>query len=364
MQTNFVLRLRLKERKLNCELIDLESMQIPSFPRPIQFPIRRQKSILSSFHKILGKMRKNREVPPRWFKDQLRTLGEQLWDGLLDKVFSKFDLEKREGSFLTFALDPDTVRFPWELALLKKRPRTLLCEILNIGRLRVVRHPYWETPSKRRGKKIRALVVGLNYGSYRNLEELEYPEEEAWSVYDLLSKEGIETKPPLIGKKAKTGAILKNLQSGIDILHFTGHGSMSKNKTVICCADKDLSAKQLKQVIDGTSVPKISFINACESATEKTRLTGQWEAYNWARLLAEYGAQALIATFWPVIDESSTTFAKWFYTQFVERKRPLGAALRYARHHTKTISKSPFTWPAYVLYGYPDFSIDSFTQIG
>ena len=137
---------------------------------------------------------------------------------------------------------------------------------------------------------------------------------------------------------------------------------MDKRKTAICAADGDLSVTQIGRVINGATVPKITFINACESATEKTRLTGQWQAYNWAKLLAEYGGQALIATFWPVIDESSTVLSKWFYKQFVERKRTLGDALRYARRHTRKISKSPFTWPAYVLYGYPDFYIDSFMQ--
>jgi hypothetical protein len=55
----------------------------------------------------------------------------------------------------------------------------------------------WSNPRKRWAKKVKVLIVGLNYHNYRNdLEELSYPEEEVNSICQILSKKTVQGKDP------------------------------------------------------------------------------------------------------------------------------------------------------------------------
>ena len=207
------------------------------------------------------------------------------------------------------------------------------------------------------------MVVGLNYEDCRedlgsdDVRTLEFSEEEANEIKELLENNGFSVTA-LIGKKAKKDNVLKNLVRNFDLFHFTGHGSTEKDRSMICLSDGDLDTGDLDVLepkdLSG-DLPKVSFINACESATENTR--GQ-AAYNWAKALARFGSSALVATLWSIDEEASLKFSKWFYKQFIERGRSIGDAVRRSRIHIKKSNESLYTWPSYVLYGYPHLSLE------
>jgi len=358
--------MQLEGSELKCELLDLESMQIARFDKPIPFSEKKRNDICRSYRWILRKLSRYDPPPIRDYKNQLRKIGVLMWDDLLEKVFIDFDLKSRKGSYISLALDDSTILFPWELALYSKRPRTMLCETFSVGRLRAIESEYWVQFKPRRTKRKTALVVGLNYEDYRSdlgsddKRVLEHAEEEAKFVRDLLEYNGFDITL-LPGKKATKERILNNLQRRLDVFHFTGHGSTYQDRSLISASDGDLDTKE---VIDGISdAPKVSFINACESVAENAEKGGERAANNWAKALATYGGSTLVATLWSIFDKPSARFSQWFYNQFIKKEKPLGDAIRLSRKHIKNGDESVYTWPAYVVYGYPHLSFKEILQI-
>jgi len=265
-------------------------------------------------------------------------------------------------SSLALALDEETVQIPWELALFQKRPVVHLCERINIGRLRVVKSESWINSRERKRRKPRALVVGINYKDCRKkLRELDWAEEEAKEITSILKNNGFSVTP-LYGKKAKKSKIAKELQRGVDIFHFTGHGGMSRDETKIMASDKDLLVKDLDDIL-GTSVgPRFSFMNACETAIERDTVSrSRWDAYSWAYALANYGGRVFVGTLWPIFEDEARLFSCRFYQELLGvEKRTLADAIHQSRHEVKKKGKNEaiYTWPAYVLYGPPSLLID------
>jgi len=354
-----ILRLRRVGKLLECELTDPKSMQITSFDqRPIKLTEGFKKGILRPYKKLL-RMAGDEETRTCDFRQELKTIGSEIWR-VLGPVFKRFDMDVMEGTTLALALDEETVDIPWELALLQKSPCVHLCEQLNVGRLRVVKSVRWFNPQEKRRKR-RALVVGINYkGRGRKSGELDWAEKEAEEVASILEGHDILVTS-LFGKKAEKSKIVRELKYGVDIFHFTGHGSMARDESRISAYDKDLLAKDLPQIL-GTVAPRLSFMNACETAIEKATIgEAKWDAYSWAYALAEQGGRVFIGTLWPIYEDEAKLFSSRFYKELLGvENRTLADSVRQARLKVKKsdTDKSVFTWPAYVLYGPPSLQRD------
>lgn len=354
-----ILRLRRVRKWLECELTDPKSMQITSFDqRPIKLTEAFKKDILRPYKKLL-RMARDEETRAGDFGQELRVIGSEIYQ-ILHPIFRRFDMDVREGTALALALDEETVDIPWELALLQKKPCIRLCESVNVGRLRVVKSERWFNPSERRRKR-RALVVGINYKDCGEKSgELDWAESEAEEVASIL--EGHDIQVTLLpGKKAKRKRIVKELKYGLDIFHFTGHGSMTRDESRISACDGDLLAKDLHKIL-GTVAPRLSFMNACETAIERATIgEAKWDAYSWAYALAEQGGRVFIGTLWPIYEEEARLFSCRFYKELLGvENRTLADSVRQARLKVKKgdSDKSVFTWPAYVLYGPPSLQKD------
>lgn len=350
-----ILRLRLLNNWIDCELINHNYIQIVSLEeKQVIFPTKLQTNLFRSYSLILRELRKKKPNISK-FRTELRSIGKQL-RSTLDYVFKQFDLKPTELDGLALALDDSSVKIPWELTLTSERPIMHLCETTRVGRMRVVRSEEWEDTKNQR-KKPRALVVGINYEDCRkNLDILDFPEEEAARISSILNGHDV-TVECLLGKQATKKRIIKILKKGVDIFHFTGHGSMKKEISSLYAYDEDLIAKDLEEYLEYAVAPYLTFVNACETAVERSTITDtKWESYTWANALTNLGGRAFIGTLWPVWDEDSSVFSECFYKElFSINKRTLAESVRLARKKVakKCGKDAILTWPSYVLYGPP-----------
>jgi len=364
MTTHFTLRLRRDNGLLECELTVPESMQITSLSS-IKLTEKSRKNILRHYVAILRLLRKKSEPDITVFKRELRELGKKIGK-VLRKIISGLAIDTAEDVELALALDETTVDIPWELALVKERPRIHLCEKMNVGRLRVVKEDSWIGTSRgSRRKSRRALVVGIDYKDRkcRPLGELDWAEREAESVRSILEGNDLDVTF-LPGKKATKKRIERELKRGVEIFHFSGHGTMERGQSKIEACDQSLSTNDLDNILGNDEyAPTLSFLNACETSIERDTIgENMWEAYNWADALARCGGKVFIGTLWPIFEgvgeseKEALLFPARFYKTFLGYKAgTLAESMRQARLEIKSMGEDEMitSWPAYVLYGSP-----------
>jgi len=340
-----ILSLRKKnERFLLCELMDTNSAQIVGLKdNSIKYF---KDDVFTIYKKIIINEGNDR-------KKYIIILGEKLGDKII-KIKERFNIDLDTKSNFALCLDDSTAELPWEISIIKKRPRTYLCEIKNIGRMRVYKSDWWYNID-RKYKKYRALIVGINYDGHN--ERLDFPEKESEDISCILKDNGFSVKL-LQGKCATNERILKELLKGVDIFHFTGHGKMYREKSTISTYCNEIDTSQLEW--KNMNPPRVSFINACESSVERVHMKSKWDPYTWASAFIENGAEMFIGSLWPIEDETSTHFSLKFYNNlFNKKENSLGKAFTKARESIKYHNDPYYTWLAYVLYANPYLKIKS-----
>lgn len=352
--------------KYEFELTDPTSMQIVRIDRKKRkFTVATSKT-LSGYNKLVNLADSDDKRDVKIFSKELDNVSAQLGK-ILREVFNDlaFDISKEKN--LALALDDKTVRLPWELAYLPKNPKTgyreRLYEKIGVGRLRVVKNENWYNPKDRR-RTNKALVVGNDYkNTIRKIIELDHAEEEAKKVAEILETHGFKETKLLTAEMATKKAVLEELKKGVDVFHFTGHGQMSRNRSLLILNDGDLSAKDFEKESKNCIVPRLTFFNACESSIDTPKKKEQsFAPYSWAYAMASQGAKVFIGTLWTVWEPCAGEFAQTFYKEFFgKRIVTLAEAMRTARTETYlqenckkyTDSPSGITWPGYMLYGVP-----------
>jgi len=356
-----ILRLRRLGRKLECELTDPSSMQIVGIEHKFS---QKTKTKINKHYESILRMTGGEEPSLTKFKRELNKLGSEI-DRTLKYILKNLAFEIKENSPIALALDEETVKIPWELGLLprsltEKNKQLFFCEAASIGRLRVVKAEYWEQTFPKKSRRDKALVVGINYEDSRHkITSLEHAEEEAEKVKAILEDNDIHVTS-LQGKEAKFNKVKEELNKGVDIFHFTGHGSTSRNKSKIYLHDKVLWAKELENLLSKSPTPSLSFFNACETAVDiEKRGKVYWAPYNWAFALANQGGSIFIGTLWSVYELDAQAFAETFYKKFLgTRRKTLAEAMYQARNVIKRRKNGILSWPAYVLYGPPTLKPD------
>lgn len=357
-----ILRIREKNKKLDCELSDPTSMQVTEIEEI--FPSKTKNEILKHYDNIIETMAQPDYYDYlSYFKQELNVLSKKIGK-ILNSILTRFSIEVSKRGSLALALDEETVGIPWELGRISKlagmKHSMMFCEAFCVGRLRIVPGEYWWSSSKKSRRK-KALVVGINYTCRPKIGELTYAEDEAKQIATTLECNDIPVRL-LIGEKATYDAVVEELVNGVDIFHFTGHGGLGWNKGRIYLNDKDLWAADIKKNFGGNPAPSFSFFNACESSVEAPK-NGKvtWKPYSMPFAMASQGGNACVGTFWSVIEPDAKTFANTFYRKFLGyKKHKLGEAIKLARESIKKdASDSIFSWPAFVLYGPPTLDRDN-----
>ncbi|MEM3596509.1 MAG: CHAT domain-containing protein [Candidatus Bathyarchaeia archaeon] len=341
-------------RYLQFELAIPKSMQILRL-NPMNFPRNVEEKIRRHYVNILKMTREDEKANARKFKQESKRLGQVITKTFLKTIIEKFDIDLDSEKNIAIALDEETVKIPWELGFINDMP-IRFCDKCNVGRLRIVEHESWHVPTMSRSPRIgdRALVVGINYiGSPTKAKRLKYAEEEAAKIKVIL--ENYFKVTLLRGEEATKDRILKELQKGVKVFHFTGHGGITKDKSGILAFDGELTTQEFDESLEITDTPApcLSFMNACETSTEFSTVTDvEWKSYSWAFMMADCGGRAFIGTFWPINDCPETaSFSCNFYKEFFDKEKPIAKALQKVRK--ALVSRDETNGYAYVLYGPP-----------
>jgi CHAT domain-containing protein len=361
-----ILRIRELANNFEFELTYPTAMQIVKIDRKKTKFADATSEILTSYNKLVDLADSDDKRDVKTFSKELNHLSSQAGK-ILKEVFRDLAFDISKEKYLALALDDKTVRLPWELAYLPRDPKTgnteMLCEKLDIGRLRVMESENWVDPPDRR-RTNKALVVGNDYkNTKRKIKKLNHAEEEAEKVAEILKTHGFKNTKLLTAEKATKKAVLEELKKGVDIFHFSGHGKMNRNRSLLLLNDEDLSAKDFEKEGKNCIVPRLTFFNACESSIDTPKKKEQaFAPYSWAYAMASQGAKVFIGTLWTVWEPCAGEFAQTFYKEFFgKRKVTLAEAMRYARTETYlkenckkyTDNPSDITWPGYMLYGVP-----------
>ncbi|HEB68162.1 MAG TPA: CHAT domain-containing protein, partial [Desulfobulbus sp.] len=228
---------------------------------------------------------------------------------------------------------------------------------------------------------LNALVAGDPFsGSNSRFPELPGAQEEAREVARVFEQGGVEIRGENLLIR-KTGVeILSRLMTGrFGILHLAGHGVVdyevpeegparengnpeqkkSRRITGMVIGDNQfLTPMEIRQM---PVTPAFVFINCCYLG----KIKGGQEQYmekryqlaaNLAGQLIEQGVKAVVAAGWAVNDGAARTFARTFYTVFLQG-RSFGDAVKEARATTRRRHPTVNTWGAYQCYGDPGYSI-------
>ena len=358
-----VLRLRQIGNKLECELSEPSSMQIVRIDRKSAKITKALRNTIPRTYAGLVEMAGNPEIyDPRVFSKELKILEREIGK-TLTPILKDLAFTVNRNSTLALALDDETVKIPWELGLVPRdkapgSPKVLLSDAMSVGRLRVVKEDSWLDDTGRK-RSPSALVIGIDYINCQNararrLQPLKKAEEEARNVATILKSLNVKNTKLLCGEEATFEEVTCELAYGPDIVHFTGHGVMSRNNSKICLWDSDLDAEFYNRAMQ-FAAPALAFFNACESSIDTPKKTTQtWAPYNWAYAMAYAGGKAFIGTLWSVCEPNAGFFAKTFYQEFLGiGSKSLAESMRQARIKTRQKEGESHTWPGYVLYGPP-----------
>ena len=331
------LSVKTEKNYYKCELIKPQSAQIMAlYPNKIQSI---NKEIILDYKELVKGNINNKHI---------NKIGNKI-GATFNKIYRSLLENTGDIDNLALILDDETAQVPWEIGIISKKPKkTYLCEN-TVGRMRVIKSKSWSSYN-RRNRRSRALIVGLNYED--SDEPLERAQSESETIANLLESHGFKVST-LLGKKATMKNVKKKLSNYFDIFHFTGHGDVIKNESVIYLHDKKLRSFEMNHL----QAPMLSFINACGSSVERMHKSSKWSPYTWANAFLKNGSDIFIGTLWPVNDTPSHKFAEKFYTNMFDQNKTLGEAMRDTRKDLKRINDDCQTWLAYVLYGNPRIKI-------
>jgi CHAT domain-containing protein len=156
-------------------------------------------------------------------------------------------------------------------------------------------------------------------------------------------------------------SFLKKKLRDYDMVHYAGHGdyqSPNFSDSGWLLNDGTLKASDVTAMGGLKPMPSLVFSNACQ-----TGQTGEWEIrddyeekiFGLANAYLIAGVQHYIGTFWEILDEPSSHFARSFYGYLALGERA-GEAVRRARQDLiQAYGEETIVWASYMLYGDPTF---------
>lgn len=162
------------------------------------------------------------------------------------------------------------------------------------------------------------------------------------------------------GSAASYEALLKVFYlPRLDIFHYCGHSEITRDTIQFYLEDDSFPVNDV-----ALQYPTFFFLNMCESDVNvhrKIAFKGK-VTLNFPMAIMQRGAQACIATLWPILDSSAAQFALNFYREALKGVS-FGDAVRSAKANLfETSDPNDITWLSFILYGMPEQSILPFLQ--
>jgi CHAT domain-containing protein len=285
--------------------------------------------------------------------ESLKKSGQVLFD-LLVPSKAREKLSSTEARNLILYVDDKLVHIPWELLFDGRR---FLCRRFAMGRIVRTRQAPTALSSRTPKAPFKVLVLADPRGdldaSYREGIEIRNFLDEKRDIFHVDFKSHPVDVP----------FVKKNLRD-YDIVHYAGHAdyhSENPSESGWLLKDARLKASEISAMGGLQPMPSLVFSNACQSGH-----SGEWrigeedeqQIFGLANAYLLSGVQHYIGTFWEILDEPSSQFAKLFYGS-LSQGESVGEAVRKAREQLiEAHGEETIVWASYMLYGDPTFAFD------
>jgi CHAT domain-containing protein len=285
--------------------------------------------------------------------ESLKKSGQVLFDLLIPSK-AREKLCSTAARNLILYVDDKLVHIPWELLF---DGRQFLCRRFAMGRIVRTRQAPTALSSRTPKAPFKVLVVADPRGdldaSYREGTEIRNFLDEKRDIFHVDFK----------SHPVDVAFVKKNLRD-YDIVHYAGHADYhpeNPSESGWLLKDARLKASEISAMGGLQPMPSLVFSNACQSGH-----SGEWrikeedeqQIFGLANAYLLSGVQHYIGTFWEILDEPSSQFAKLFYGSLSQGER-VGEAVRKAREKLiEAHGEETIVWAGYMLYGDPTFAFD------
>jgi CHAT domain-containing protein len=285
--------------------------------------------------------------------ESLKKSGQVLFD-LLVPSKAREKLSSTNARNLLLYVDDKLVHIPWELLF---DGRQFLCRRFAMGRIVRTRQAPTALSSRTPRSPFKVLVVADPRGdldaSYREGTEIRNFLDEKRDIFHVDFK----------SHPVDVSFVKKNLRD-YDIVHYAGHAeyhSENPSESGWLLKDGRLKASEISAMGGLQPMPSLVFSNACQSGHSGEWRIGEGDEQQIFGLANAYllsGVQHYIGTFWEILDEPSSQFAKLFYGS-LSLGESVGEAVRKAREKLiEAHGEETIVWASYMLYGDPTFAFD------
>ena len=166
----------------------------------------------------------------------------------------------------------------------------------------------------------------------------------------------------LVGCAAVPSALRRAAGSDVDLLHIATHARIDAQRPRLSALaltpespqDGPASTFGLLDILGLKLTSKLVVLSACE--TSRGRLLPGEGVLGPAQAFLQAGSSAVLASYWRVDDQITSTFMQRFYKYLLVDRLSASAALRKTQLESAAAGKS-YEWAAFSLYGWPDSSI-------
>jgi CHAT domain-containing protein/tetratricopeptide (TPR) repeat protein len=166
----------------------------------------------------------------------------------------------------------------------------------------------------------------------------------------------------LVGCAAVPTALRRAAAADIDLLHIATHARIDAQRPRLSAlaltpespAQAPASTFGLLDILGLKLNSKLVVLSACE--TSRGRLLPGEGVLGPAQAFLQAGSAAVLASYWRVDDQITSTFMQRFYKYLLIERLDASAALRRTQLESAADGKT-YEWAAFSLYGWPDSSI-------
>ena len=166
----------------------------------------------------------------------------------------------------------------------------------------------------------------------------------------------------LVGCAAAPSALRRAAGIDVDLLHIATHARIDAQRPRLSALaltpespqDTPASTFGLLDILGLKLNSKLVVLSACE--TSRGRLLPGEGVLGPAQAFLQAGSAAVLASYWRVDDQVTSTFMQRFYKYLLVDRLSASAALRKTQLESAAAGKS-YEWAAFSLYGWPDSSI-------
>jgi CHAT domain-containing protein len=164
----------------------------------------------------------------------------------------------------------------------------------------------------------------------------------------------------VVAGKAATETLFKQVAADYDYLHLATHGSLNRNAPSLSALELEPDEQndgrlELHEIVNMRLRAHLVTLSACETALGKgyfTETPAGDEFVGMTQAFLSAGGQNVLASLWPVNDESTRVLMVRFYRHLLETggAEALARAQREVRHDNPRY-RHPYYWAAFVMIG-------------